>query len=113
MFSKNIKSILIITILFVMSFVSVILYADCDMMTMIAKEGTTISDQLTSVGAFADPTDYFNYICERSNNTTTGDVEPYTNRYKVNPDGYGMIYYKNNSQLLNIGSSFTDEDNNV
>jgi len=39
-------------------------------------------------------------------------VEPYTGYVKVNPDGYGIIYYKDNNQLLNIGSNF-DEDNNT
>lgn len=38
MFPKNIKLVLIITIIFVMSLGSVALFADCDMMAMIAKE---------------------------------------------------------------------------
>jgi len=115
MFTGKKKSVLIIMIIFIMSFSSFVLFADCDMIAMIAKEGTTISDQLTSIGTFNDPADYFNYICERSNNTTSpiGNEEPYTGRFKINPNGYGIIYYNNNNQLLNIGSSYDDEDNNV
>ena len=90
-----------------------LVFADCDMMAMLAKAGETISDQLTSGSTFDDPTDYFNYLCERSNNRTTGIVEPYTGLYKVNPDGYGIVYYNNNNQLLNICSNYQDEGNNA
>lgn len=89
------------------------IFADCDMMALIAKQGETISDQITSLGTFDDPTDYFNYLCERSNDRDDGPLEPYTLRYKVNPDGYGVIYYKDNNRTLNIGSSYSNEDNNA
>ena len=101
-------------VLFALFVVSIsYVFADCDMMAMIAKEGETISDQIASGSTFDDPTDYFNYLCERSNNRTTGIVEPYTGLYKVNPDGYGVVYYNNNDQLLNICSNYQDEGNNA
>lgn len=84
MFSKNIKSILIITLIFVMSLISVVLNADCDMMAMIAKEGHYVSWRNSSY-------DLFDFIRDRSTNTSP--FIPFVNDYKNNDDGYGFIYY--------------------
>jgi len=87
MFTEKKKLFLIITILFVMSFVSVSLYADCDMMAMIAKKGHYISWVDSNTGDYDDPYDLFNFIRDRSS-------------YGSNHDGYGFLYYKDNGEFF-------------
>ena len=106
MFYKNIKLILIITMLLAMVSSSIVLYADCDKMALIAKEGYLISNINDPDGDtendFDDPVDFFDYIRERS--CEEGDdaieVEYLGDEIKVNRDGYGFIYYKESS--LNV-----------
>ncbi len=70
-----------------MNLSSIILFADCDMAAMIAKEGFTISDLISNGNNYDynDPYDFFQFLKDRSHND-------YYN--KRNDDGYGIIYYK-------------------
>lgn len=105
-FSKNIKLVVIITLIFVISFASVILYADCDKMALIAKEGYLISNINDPDGDtdndFDDPVDFFDYIRERSceEDDDAVEVEYIGDEIKVNRDGYGFSYYKENSHNI-------------
>ena len=76
MFLKNMKSILIITILFVMSLGSFVLYADCDMITMLSRDGYYLSGNNSTY-------DLFNFIRVRSNNSLA----------KKNDDGHGSDFF--------------------
>ena len=106
MFSKNIKSTPIVAMLLVMVLGSVVLYADCDKMALIAKEGYLISNINDPDGDtendFDDPVDFFDYIRERSceEGDDAIDVEYLGDIIKVNRDGYGFSYYKESS--LNV-----------
>jgi len=82
------KKICLVSLLLTV-FLAVNLYADCDMMAMIAKEGYTVSELIEDDGA--DPYDYFSFLSDRSTNSTAN--EPYSNSSKPNDDGYGVIYY--------------------
>jgi hypothetical protein len=87
MFSKNIKSITIIAMIITMSLSSIMLYAECDMMAMIAKKGNSIAwiDGSSSYyGLPNDPHDYFNFLYHFSSD---------------NPDGYGIIYIDNDGLI--------------
>ena len=88
MFSKNIKSIMIIAMLLVMSFVSVMLYADCDMAAMIAKNGYSISNLGSNPGPgnFDDPDEFIDFLISYSSAT-------------YNPDGYGVTYIDGNGDF--------------
>ncbi|MDP8202413.1 MAG: T9SS type A sorting domain-containing protein [Candidatus Tenebribacter burtonii] len=94
MFTEKKKLFLIITILFVMSFVSVVLYADCDMMAMIAKKGHYLSWNNSSY-------DLFNFIRERSTNSG----------WKPNNDGYGFSYYPEDGSFFYNLNNPNDPDN--
>jgi len=97
MFSKNIKSIMTITMLLVMSLGSVVLFADCDMMAMQSKTNFLISNIEDPDGDtpndFDDPVDYFDYIRERSADYYSSYCQ-YVSAYKENDDGYGFCYFK-------------------
>ena len=90
MFSKNIKSMLIVAMLLLTVLGSVVLYADCDMMAMIVKNGYLISDIAEQTGNYNDPLDYFNWLRGRSTTST-----------KPNDDGYGIIYFSGNNSNIN------------
>jgi predicted glutamine amidotransferase len=92
MFNKRFKTILLITILFVMISFSMMLYANCEMMGMIAKKGNYISWLDSSPGNWNDPYDYFQFMRE------------HLGQYSQN-DGYGVIYYPDD------GTMFFDENN--
>jgi len=81
-----------------MSSFSVMLYADCDMMAMIARAGDFVSWQSTLTGGFNDPVDYFDYIRSRSTNSTTNVT--YVSVRKKNDDGYGIAYYVEDNNLI-------------
>ena len=74
----------------------------CDMMAMIAKNGNTISNLQSITGDYNDPYDFFQFLKDRSNNDYGGDPKP-------NPDGYGVLYYKDNGYFYldpsNLGHS--------
>jgi len=93
MFTGKKKLVFIITLIFVMSFVSVVLYADCDMMAMIAKKGEFISNISNSIFTYDDPNDFMQFLKDRS------AVSP------LNDDGYGILYYKEG------GDFYLDPDN--
>jgi len=86
MLFKNKKSILIIMILFIMSFVSAVLYANCDFMAMLAKKDSKISQ-------FNEADYFFQFQKDRSN----------PNHQE---DGYGVIYYKNNDFTIPLNQTF-------
>ncbi|HPR16878.1 MAG TPA: T9SS type A sorting domain-containing protein [Candidatus Cloacimonadota bacterium] len=83
MYAARFKTALVALTILVTLLISSAIFADCDMMAMIAKKGTYISWLNTSSGNFNDPYDFFTWQKARSNNNT----------YKVNNDGYGVIYY--------------------
>ena len=89
MFFKNIKSIMTITMLLIMSLGSVVLFADCDMMAMQSKTNFLISNIEDPDGDtpndFDDPVDYFDYIRERSADYYSS-YSIYVNDYKENDD---------------------------
>lgn len=89
-----------LTILVALMF-STVLFADCDMMAMIAKKGHYISWNDVVAGDFNDPIDYFNFIRERS--TNVGD--------KPNGDGYGFIYYPEDGSWYYNALDPLDPDN--
>ncbi len=102
MFSKNIKSVVIIMIVFIMSLSSIVLYANCDMIAMLAKEGNTISQFGNSSGTYEYPLDFFEYLMQRSINSGT----------KANPNGYGVIFYHSNSTIITYDpTNLYNEDN--
>ncbi len=91
---------IIIIILFVIG-VSYI-FANCDMIAMIAKEGNTISQFGNSSGTYEYPLDFFEYLMQRSINSGT----------KANPNGYGVIFYHSNSTIITYDpTNLYNEDN--
>lgn len=98
MFSKNMKSVLIITIIFVMSFVSVVLFADCEMMAMIAKKGDYISWENSTLGNWNDPYDYFQFMRDHSTSSSQDD-------------GYGVIYYSDDETMYFNENNYFDASN--
>jgi len=98
MFSKNMKSVLIIMIVFIMSLGSVVLYADCEMMAMIAKKGNYVSWVEEGIGDWDDPYDFFQFMRDESHQGWIGSSSP-------NDDGYGIIYYPED------GSMYFNENN--
>ncbi len=80
MLSKNIKPILIIAIIIVMNISSIVLYAECDFMAMLAKNGFQIS-------GFNEADYFFQFQKDRS---CAAHQE----------DGYGVIYYKNGENTI-------------
>ena len=100
MFYTRFKTILIITILFVMISFSMMLYANCDMMAMIARKGKFISD-ITSVGInYSVPNNFMQFIKDNSSSGT-------------NDDGYGILYYTEGGDFYldpeNLGHSNTQQ----
>ena len=77
MFTKNNKLVLIIIIIFIMSLSSVVLYAECDFMAMLARNGHQISDPI-----FENEVEYF------------FDFQEGQSYQGLQNDGYGVIYYK-------------------
>lgn len=91
--NKN-NSILTIMILLLFAvLISVNVYANCDMMAMIAKKGHYISWCYTSSGDYNDPYDFFQFLKDRSG------------PYPLQKDGYGLLYYKDD------GYFYYDESN--
>ena len=93
MLSKNIKSMMTIAMLIVMSFVSVNLYADCDMMAMLTKSGYIMPDITNGSNSFDYPDEVFQFL---KNNST----------WNTNDDGYGVIYYKNGETIVPTSQRF-------
>jgi len=77
MFHKNMKLAQIIMIIFIMILNSVILYAECDFMAMLAKNGHQISNL-----EFVNEVEYF------------FDFQQGQSYQGLQNDGYGVIYYK-------------------
>ncbi|MCF7921033.1 MAG: T9SS type A sorting domain-containing protein [Candidatus Cloacimonetes bacterium] len=98
MFTKESSLIRFLMAVILTSVIFVSLYGDCDMMAMIARDGDYISWKSAKydnpedpLDDFNDPYDYFNYIRDRSTNSSP--TIPYVNMVKNNDDGYGFIYY--------------------
>ena len=82
-FPKNIKSMFVIAILLVMVLGSVILYAECDFMAMLAKNGHQISDP-----EFVNEVeDFFDF---QEGQSCASKQE----------DGYGVVYYKEGQDTI-------------
>jgi len=94
MFPKNMKLILTISIIIVMSLGSFVLYADCDMITMLSKDGYYLSGNNSTY-------DLFNFIRVRSHNVQSN---------KRNNDGYGFIYYPENGTFNVSNQSWYQTD---
>ncbi len=86
MFSKNIKSILIVAMLLVMILGSVVLFADCRMMAMSAHMGYDLTD-----------VEYYvhNYLEELQDQGGSGNNHPY-----YNDDGWSLAYYLKGDMLI-------------
>jgi hypothetical protein len=87
MTKKYINLTVALTILYVMMF-SVIQLNACDMMAMIAKNGYSLSDLPSIENTYNDPYDFIQFLKDRSTNSYASE--------KKNPDGYGVLYYKEN-----------------
>ncbi|HPR16876.1 MAG TPA: hypothetical protein PLD62_01385 [Candidatus Cloacimonadota bacterium] len=86
MYTARFKTALVALTIFVTLLISTAIYANCDMMAMIAKEGHYLSWINSSSLSYTDlkyPYDFFDWLRTRSRNTTP----------KINNDGYGIIYY--------------------
>lgn len=96
MFSKNIKSILILAMLLVMVLGSVVLYADCRMMAMNAHMGYNLTD--VKFG-FLRP-----YLNELQHQGGSG-----TNHPNWNDDGWSLTYYLEGDMLIDYIYRATEE----
>ena len=96
---KYVRFNLIIVLFFTFSTV----FAECDMFTVIAKDGHYISELTEEPGDFNDPNDFFEWLMIRSRNSIP----------KPNDDGYGIIYYKDEGYFYldpaNLGHSEEDQ----
>jgi len=101
MFTSKKKLVLIIMLTFIMISSSFVLYAECDMMAMIAKKGEFISNIGNSILAYDDPNDFMQFLKDRSSN------------YPLNDDGYGILYYKEGGDFYldpnNLGHNASNE----
>ncbi len=104
MFTEKKKLVLIITIIIVMSFVSVILSADCEMMGMIARKGHYISWLDSQPNDWDDPYDFFQFMRNESHQGWIGSSSP-------NDDGYGVIYYPENGTFYFDETDYYNENN--
>lgn len=93
------KYLLLIALLLAISFQ---LFADCDMMAMIAKKDHYISWVNNKLGDLNDPTDYFTWLKSRSTNTGN----------KTNDDGYGVIYYPDDGTFDSTTQAWYQTDPN-
>ncbi len=75
------------------------LFADCEMMGMIAKKGHYISWLGSKSGDLNDPGDFFQFLRNHSNTS-----EP-------NDDGYGVIYYPENGDFFFEEANYFHVDN--
>ncbi len=105
------NKLLLIAILFVLA--SALMYADCDLMALLAKDDYTISEQDEVTGDFNDPFDYFEYLMLMSNNSNY--QPPYLStlgnfwaRRKSNDDGYGLVFYREGSNIVWDNENFSD-----
>ena len=71
--------LVVLTILFTFLFTT-LLFAECDMMAMIARKGHHISWLDSCINDWNDPYDFFQFLKDRSNPN-------------IQDDGYGIIYY--------------------
>ena len=88
MFSKNIKTILIVTMTLVMALGSVVLNADCRMMAMNAHMGYNLTDSYSFV---------HNYLDELQHQGGSG-----TNHPNWNDDGWSLTYYLKGDKIIAI-----------
>ena len=80
MFTMQFKTkLVVLTILFTFLFTT-LLFAECDMMAMIARKGHHISWLDSCINDWNDPYDFFQFLKDRSNPN-------------IQDDGYGIIYY--------------------
>ncbi|MBN1327030.1 MAG: hypothetical protein JW996_03675, partial [Candidatus Cloacimonetes bacterium] len=75
-----------------------VLYADCEMMAMIAKIGSNISWLGSQSEDWDDPYDFFQFMKDESGST-------YQN------DGYGVIYYSDDSSIYFNVNNYYDNQN--
>ncbi|NQT65596.1 MAG: T9SS type A sorting domain-containing protein [FCB group bacterium] len=106
MFSKNMKMIMIIAMLFVISLSTIMLYADCEMMAMIAKKENYISWLDTQPNDWDDPYDFFQFMRDESHQGWVGSSSP-------NDDGYGVVYYPEDGSLYFNEDDYDDVLNQV
>jgi len=92
MFTTRFKIALTTLVILVTTLFSTFLFADCEMMAMIAKIGNYISWENADAGSFDDPYDYFQFMRDESHAGGTWPNGP-------NDDGYGVIYYSDDGSV--------------
>ncbi len=104
MLASKKKLVLIIMIIFIMSFVSVGLFAECDMFGMLSTFGYQIHE-LQPITGFGDK-DPYDYIWFENDSSFL--------YYQIgqNENGYGVIYYNNGDDSIQE-LDLTDPDNQV
>ena len=94
-----------VAIILLTTFMAVNLYADCDMMALITRNGAVVSDitdpNTDTTNDLDDPEDYFDWLKSRSTNSGG----------KKNDDGYGVIYYPEDGSFYYNADNFYDPDN--
>jgi len=104
MFTEKKKLVLVIMLIIVMSFSSVVLYADCDMFGMLSTYGYEIHE-LQTFGGF-DDNDPRDYLWWESDSSFLFYQTEHNNH------GYGIIYYNNgDNSIQELGLS--DQNNQV
>lgn len=91
------------TFLIVISFLIIsYIFADCDMMSMIARYGHNLSEDGITTGSYQYPLDYVEFLMTRS--TDSGS--------KKNENGYGIIYYPKGVNELYYSPTVSNLSNN-
>jgi len=85
--SLDFKSVMIAAVLYTAIILPAFLNANCDFIAMLAKDGYQISEFVEQLGDFDDPCDFFQFQRTQSHQG-------------LQNDGYGVIYYKNNSYTI-------------
>jgi len=85
--SLDFKSVMIAAVLYTAIVLPAFLNANCDFIAMLAKDGYQISEFVEQPGDFDDPCDFFQFQRTQSHQG-------------LQNDGYGVIYYKNNSYTI-------------
>lgn len=91
------------------------LFAEGDMVAMLAKTNYTLSVEDPTIGEFNDPFDYYDFLILMSNN---GSYQvpyliydlPTALQYKDNDNGYGVIYYADGSNLIGPDEYYNEYD---
>ncbi len=92
-----------------------ILFANGDMVAMLAKNNYTLSVEEQAAGEFNDPFDYYDFLILMSNDASYQVPYliydwPTALQYKDNDNGYGVIYYADGSNLIGPDEYYNEYD---